>query len=281
MNKWYPFLVVLALFACDVKQEPTIAKDLAAKVYEYTLTNDELKSKIATTDSKVDSIRISKQYIQEWAKKKLLYRNAIINLDKTDELDRMVDEYKEELYVSYYKNALVNKKLDTLVFQKEIDSFYVHNKANFKLGETLIKFKYIHLAPEQRKRKTVRKLFLSGKPEDQQKLLEAYKTVDDYSLNDSVWVSLKDVYVQKPEFPTLTQYQLSKEKILVETKLADRSYYLIYIQKVLNIGDVAPLPYVEKTIKSILLHKNKMKFFNQMEQILIDDAVKQKKYEVY
>lgn len=278
MKQLLALIGIVLLISCN--QNTTRAANVVAKVYDYTLTKEELKNNIPKTNSIVDSLNVTQEYIQQWAKQKLLFRNAKINLDNIQELDELVNKYKEDLYVTYYKNALVNKKLDTLVFQKEIDSFYVKNQQSFKLNETLIKFKYIHVDPKNRKRYNIKKLFLSDEPDDKQEIISDFKGYDDYFLKDSVWVSLKQVYAQKPEFPLLSDWELKSTNKLIEKTEADKSVYYIYIREILNSGDIAPLEYVKPTIKNILLQKNKLKFFNQMEQILIDDAVKQNKYEV-
>lgn len=273
------FLVVILLVcSCQKNKEPAL--NVVAKVYDYHLTKSELSLYVPKTNSIVDSLKVTQEYINEWAKHKLLYRNAKINLENTKELDDLVSKYKEELYVTYYKNALINKKLDTLVVQKEIDSFYIKNQNNFKLNETLLKFKYIHLNPKNKNKYKIRTMFLSDETKDKIKILKTYNGFNDYHFKDSIWVSLKDIYVKKPEFPVLTDRETKTTKRLIEKREADKSIYYIYIQEILNAGDIAPLEYVEPTIKNILLQKNKLKFFNQMEQILIDDAVKQNKYEV-
>lgn len=278
MKQLLTLIGMVLLVSCH--QNTPNATNVVAKVYDYVLTKEELKNNIPKTNSIVDSLKVTQEYIQQWAKHKLLYRNAKINLDNTQELDELVNKYKEDLYVTYYKNALVNKKLDTLVFQKEIDSFYVKNQQSFKLNETLIKFKYIHVDPRNRKRYKIKKLFISDELDDKLEIISEFKGYDDYYLKDSVWVSLRQVYTQKPEFPLLSDWDLKSTNKLIEKTEADKSVYYIYIHEILNTGDIAPLAYVEPTIKNILLQKNKLKFFNQMEQILIDDAVKQKKYEV-
>ncbi|NJB82863.1 hypothetical protein [Wenyingzhuangia aestuarii] len=276
-------LAVIALFLTitSCNQTKSTPSNVVAKVYDYVLTKEELKANIPKTTTIVDSLKVTQEYIQRWSRQKLLYRNALINLDDTKDLDALVKKYKEELYVSYYKNALVNKKLDTLVFENEIDSFYVKNHTNFKLNEDLVQFKYIHVDQNNRKRYNIRKLFESDDIDDKQEILTDYEGYDDFYFNDSTWVSLRDVYVQKPDFPMLSTLDLARTNRLIEKQGVDRSLYYIYIKETLSKGDIAPLAYVRPTIKNILLHKNKIKFFDQMEQILIDDAVKQKKYEVY
>lgn len=272
-------LLCVLLVNCKPKEETP--KNVVAKVYDYVLTADEIRSQIPKTNSVVDSLELVKNYIKEWSNQKLLYRNALINLDNTDELDALVKKYKEELYVSYYKNGLVNKKLDTLIFEKEIQNYYTNHQSIFKLNEALILFRYIHLNGANSKLKEIKKLFLSDSLEDKQKIIANYTELQDYYLNDSAWVSLKNVYLKKTNFPVLSPSDLIRRNKLIQKKVEDKSVYLIYIKQRLDRGDIAPIEYVKPTIKNILLHKNKIKFFNQMEQILIEDAVKQKKYEVY
>ncbi len=279
MRYAYFILTTFIIIGCTRKE--TASKNIVAKVYEYVLTKEELKNNLPKTNSIVDSLKITQEYLQKWARQKLLYRNSLINLDNTKELDELVKKYKEELYVSYYKNALVNKKLDTLVFQQEIDSFYHKNKQSFKLNETLVKFKYIHVDRRNRKRTQIKKLFESDSFKDKQEILKNHSGFKDYYFNDSIWVSLKDVYTTKLEFPVLGNVDFLKINKVIEKQGVDRSIYYIICKEVLQKNDLAPIEYVKPTIKNILLHKNKIKFFDQMEQILINDAVKQKKYEVY
>ena len=279
MNRLCFILLITCIVACHSRKNKS--EDVVAKVYDFVLTQKELKAHLLKTNSVVDSLKATEDYIQKWSKQKLLYRNALINLKNTEDLDKMVSDYKEDLYVSYYKNALVDKKLDTLVFRKEIETFYKENKENFKLNETLVKLKYIHVNRKSEKRAQIKALFESNSNEDKQELLSHYQGYQDYYFNDSTWVSLNNIYSQKSNFPKLSVYDLQKNNKLIEKKTPEKSTYYLYIKEIVNKGDIAPLEYIEPTIKNILLHKNKLKFFNQMEQILIDDAVKQKEYEVY
>lgn len=271
--------IVFIMSACHRKE--STPKNVVAKVYEYVLTKDDLKKSLPQFTSIVDSLKVTEEYIEKWTKQKLLYRNALVNIDNTKDLDRLVKKYKEELYVSYYKNALINKKMDTLVFEREIDSFYKNNKSYFKLNETLVKFRYIHVDKGSKEKRRIKKLFKSEASEDKQKIMSKYSEYQDYYFNDSTWVSLKDVYNRKLDFPILSVVDLSQLNKLVTKQGVDRSVYYMFFKEALKKGNIAPLEYVKPTIKNILLHKNKMRFFDEMEQILIKDAVKQKKYEVY
>ncbi len=280
MKCFYIVLGTVFIISC-AKKEKVQPENIVATVYEYVLTKDEFKKNLPKTTSIVDSLKKTQEFIQAWSRKKLLYKNALINLENTDELDQLVQRYREELYVSYYKNALVNKKLDTLVLEKEIDSFYQQNKQSFHLNEALVKFKYIHVDRRNKERSKIKELFETENQEDRQQILAEHSGYQDYYFNDSVWVSLKGIYNKKPDFPVLSNADLIKTNKVITKQGVDRSTYYIVLKEVLQKKELAPLLYVKPTIKNILVHKNKIKFFDQMEQILIDDAVKQNKYEVY
>lgn len=271
-------VIVSAFLLTGCFNKKTTEDHVVAKVYDYVLTREELQENLLETSTVVDSLKLTRDYIKNWSRQKLLYKNSLINIENTEELDVLVKEYREELYVSYYKNALIKKKLDTLVLDKEIDSFYIQNKASFKLKEDLIQFRYIHLDKKNRKRTAIRKIF---KSDDYKDILNNYEGYSDFYFNDSLWVSLKNIYLQKPTFPVLSSSELLETKKIIEKRGVDRSLYYIKIKKTLKKGSFAPVEYVRPTIKNILLHKNKIKFFDQMEQVLIDKAVKQKKYEIY
>lgn len=279
MRNLYFFTLILVAIGCVRKK--TTPNNVIAKVYGYELTKEELKENLPKTTSVVDSLKVTEDYIKKWAQQKVLFRNALINLDNTEMLDKLVNKYKEELYTSYYKNALVNKKLDTIVTEVEIEDFYIKNQESFKLNEVLLKFRYIHLDRRNKKINVIKKMFDSDSVLDKQKILMDYSGYQDYYFNDSVWASLKEVYATKLDFPELTERDLSVKNKVITKISTDKSPYFIMIHDVLSRNEIAPLEYVKPTVKDILLHKNKIKFFDQMEQILIDDAVKQKKYEVY
>lgn len=280
MKKVYIFVLCICCVSC-VQQGTKRSKNVVAKVYNFQLTKEDIKGNLPKTNSVVDSLKVAEDYIKNWAKQKVLYRNALINLDNTDQLDKLVAAYKQELYVAHYKNALVNKKLDTLVSESDIEAFYENHKNNFLLNEVVLKFKYLHVDRRNRKRNVIKKLFQTTSLEDKHQILSKYSGYQDFYFNDSTWVSLKSIYTKKINFPELTPRDLSiKNKVI--TKLgSDKSLYFIQIKQVLTKNAIAPLEYVKPNVENILLHKNKIKFFDQMEQILIDDAVKQNKYEVY
>ena len=95
--------------------------------------------------SEEDSIRKFMNFVESWAKEKVLYDLSLVNLSqsKKNEIDELVNNYKVDLYINSYKDLIVNTRIDSIVSISQVDSFYEQNNTNFKLNENLVKYRYI------------------------------------------------------------------------------------------------------------------------------------------
>ena len=50
---------------------------------------------------------------------------------------------------------------------------------------------------------------------------------------------------------------------------------------VLQVNDIAPLSFIEPTIKQVLLNRRKLAYMRKLEAEIIDEAIKEKEFEVY
>ena len=57
--------------------------------------------------------------------------------------------------------------------------------------------------------------------------------------------------------------------------------YLLQVIQRLRQDQIAPLPYIENTIKNIVFNKKKIDFMKEFDNDLLKDATKTKKFETY
>ncbi|MGB5378773.1 MAG: peptidyl-prolyl cis-trans isomerase, partial [Muriicola sp.] len=57
--------------------------------------------------------------------------------------------------------------------------------------------------------------------------------------------------------------------------------YLGKIADVRSINEIAPLTYIKPTIRQVLLNRRKLEFMRRLETEILDEAVKQKEFEIY
>ena len=105
------------------------SNDLIARAGENFLYQNQLPS----FSSEQDSILRYLNYIETWAKEKILYDLSLTNLSqsKKNDLDLLVEKYKVDLYINSYKDLIVNSRIDSIVTDQEIESFYNMNIDNF------------------------------------------------------------------------------------------------------------------------------------------------------
>ncbi|MDC1277050.1 peptidyl-prolyl cis-trans isomerase, partial [Algibacter sp.] len=118
-----------------------------ARVNENYLYGDDIIGLVSEGTSKQDSILLIQNFINRWATQQLFVDGAKLNLseEKQAAFDKLVVQYKNDLYSKAYIEALVKRSIDTAVSIDEAEAYYANNKEVFKLNEELIKFRYIHL----------------------------------------------------------------------------------------------------------------------------------------
>ena len=139
---FYIVLFTLITYSCINHQDD---KTPIAKVYDKVLFLDDVKEIMPGQLSKEDSVLFVNSYINKWAKEQLLLQKAKINLQEENEnINALVNQYRQDLLINKYKEAVVEQELDTLVTEVNIENFYTTNKDIFRLNEELVKFRYIY-----------------------------------------------------------------------------------------------------------------------------------------
>jgi len=166
------------------------------------------------------------------------------------------------------------------VSQNFLADYYKENKENFKTNGTLVRLRYIHLPKDNPKYATIKQKFFDFRKSDK-KFWDTYSLqLKDFALNDSVWVSMEQVYLKLPFItPDNRDSYVSGGKSIQEEDSSD--VYLVKIRSVLDKNQVSPYEYVKPTLKEVILNKRKLELIKKFEKDITDDAIKDKKYEIY
>lgn len=280
-NNLLLFLMMYLLISCDyfeVQEKDNTSSEIVAIVNTEKLFKENLINILPNNISKQDSLVLVKGYIQDWAIKQLLLKKAESNssLEKFEEINALVRDYKQSLLINNYKEMLIKQQLDTIINDEEVAEFYAENRDNFRLNEELLKIKYLHFDKNVISKKEFTELFKSNEIDDLEDLEKQQLSFKYYQFNDSVWTQLDKVLLKLP---------FSKEILLNKTKFLEKQdsigLYLVAIKDVLERNDIAPLSYIKPTIKQMILHKRKIQLIRDIEKILIKDAIKNNNFKVY
>jgi len=253
-----------------------------ARVGENYLYKEDITPLLRKGLSEEDSISFVTNYINNWASKQLLLSKAKMNLPeaKLTEFDELVNDYRNDLYTRAYKEALVQQVNDTIVTKSQMRSFYEQEKNNFRLKEPLVQVRFIELPKQFLNKKTVIQKLKSFKRKDVAYLDSIGVQFKKLNFNDSIWVPVSRMIDEIPPLTFENQGKYLKKSQFFELEDA-LGVYLAKVTGVLRLNDVAPLSYIEPTIKQVLLNRRKLDYIRKLETEVIDEAIKDKEFEVY
>lgn len=278
--KSYLFMIVF-LVACSKSSQKNNSEAIA-RVNDNYLYRSDLENLVPPGSSKKDSVAIVKDFITRWAMQQLLMNKAEKNISKSkqQELDELISQYKNDLYTKSYLEELVMTKIDTVISNEEIEKYYNEHKNNFKTTEPLVKLRYINLIKGNVKFATINSKFLNFSKKDKLDLQKLAIQFKNYAFNDSIWVDINQVYEKLPFIN-----QENKDKFVsagIAYQYTDSNLvWMVKVKDVVEKNNVAPLQYIQPTIKQIILNNRKTDLINKIQTEITNDAIKDNDFEIF
>lgn len=273
------FVVLLLLVACD-KKEVQEERAVLAEVGGSYLYKDEIDYLVISKNHIKDSASFTDEYIKLWAMDELFYKKAAENVPSSDEIERMVANYRKSLILNIYQDALIDQQLKPSLSDSLIISFYENNPTLFKADETLIKGIVMKLAPKSPAVAKVRRWCASITPENIENL-EAYCEENsaefDYFAED--WREAAHVAQGLPVTGKQLSTRLSQDRT-IEFKENGWTYF-VTADSLIHKGDVLPISLVKDEIVGLLINSKRAEFIKQKKQELYDEAVDEGRIKIH
>lgn len=271
----------LALYSCGFNSK-TPESEVVARVGNEFLYLEDVLDLVPDGASSEDSLSIVKSYIERWATRQLIIDAAIRNLssEKQKEYDKLIQQYKLDLYTKGYLEEMVKQSLDTIVSSQELKQYYEQNKENFRLSGALVRLRYIQLPEDHPKFDVIKNRFNEPKKNDKT-FWDTYQLqFKSSALNDSVWVELNQIYRKLPFInpENRDQYIVSGKSSQYKDST---DVYLVRVLKVTDRNEIAPFEFIKPTLEEIILNQRKLELIKKFEQEIKNDALKNKSYEVF
>ena len=281
-NKFYILLFLLTVTSCTFFFKETDDRIKIARVNDSYLFYDDIKGLVSEETSKEDSILLVQNYINRWATQQLFMDGAMLNLSELQQesFNKLVTQYKNDLYTKAYVEALVKRNIDTTVTDIEAKAYYEENREAFRLNEELLQFRYIHIDENMIDFNNIEKQFKRFNEVDKRNLDSISIQFKSYSLNDSIWIKAAQVIDKIPVITAENKNQLLKKSNFIQLK-DSLGVYLMQINDVLMRTEIAPLEYVKPTIDQIVINKRKLELIKDLEKDITKDAIKNNQFEIY
>ena len=280
-SSYFLIILILTVFSCDWTIKST-HQDAIARVNSTFLTKDKIDAGLFDGLSVQDSLIQIQNIINDWATQQLLQDGALVNLEaqKQKEFETLVKDYKRDLLTSAYLEAMTKQNLDTIISNQELELAYKQNKDLFYLKEDLIKLRYINHSLSMSNSNDIKRRFKRYNAEDRAILDTISLQFNSFFLNDSVWINSNQVISKIGPLQKGFNKVLLKKQNFIQLK-DSLGLYLMHVKDVLEVGQQAPLAYVTPTLKQIIINKRKLKLVNQLKSEIVNDALRNKKFEIY
>ncbi|WP_435625103.1 peptidyl-prolyl cis-trans isomerase [Flagellimonas sp.] len=276
-------LLVLALLSsCDGLFKKDEEKEPLARVGDVFLYKEDVAALLDDSISEQDSAIFVTDYINNWASKQLLLSKSKINLpeEKLSEFDRLVDDYKSDLYTRAYVEALVFNAQDTSISRNQLMSYYEKEKENFKLSEKLVQLRFVEIPTQFLDREGVKQRMADWSASDKEYLDSIAVQFNKIHFNDSVWVSASRVMEEIPPITSFNEEEYLKKSQFFELQ-DSLEVYLGKVTDVLEVNDIAPYEYILPEIRQLIINRRRLDYVKKLKTEIIDEAIQKKEFEVY
>ena len=275
-KKYWKHICLLALpallFACR-EEVSYVERTSIASVGNIHLYKDEVDIIYAQQGRGADSTAFMQNYIERWAIDVLFYEKAKENVALTDEIDKMVENYRTSLIQNLYQDRLITQQLIPSISDTQVQMFYEKERDLFELTEPYVKGFYVQLPAKASKVRDVRKWCLRKGQDDLEELEKLCSENDyDYRFFMEEWIPFGDLAHKLPLTDQQLMDRLSK-KSTIEFKEGQYTYF-VCADSILKRNDIKPIEMVSNEIKELLLNSQKANFIKKVKRSLYEDALK-------
>jgi len=252
-----------------------------ARVHDKYLYESDLEQLFPSDISKEDSIILTKNYINDWIKKQLMVQKAEENLtDESKDIEKQIEDYRSSLLIFKYRQELIKQKIDTIITQQEIESYYNEYSGNFILNHNIVKALYLKISKESPEINKVRMWYKSEDAEDLSKLEGyCYQYATKFDNFKDQWISFNSLLSELPlSIDDEDRYLRYNQFIETEDSLF---YYFVKINDYALKSTIQPIEYAKPKIKTIILNKRKFSFIEELENNIYNNALNRNEFIIY
>jgi hypothetical protein len=273
-------ILLAGMVSCNYFQGKS-EEEAVARVFDSYLYRSDLDDAIPDGTSAQDSQAIARSFIDSWIRNKLMLTRAEEALtEEQEDVEKKIEEYRSSLLIYSYRQKLLQQKMDTVVTENEILNYYNENSNNFILKGDIVKAIFTKVALSAPNIGDVRAWTRTPSAENLDKL-EKYSVnyAEKFDVFNNSWVYFSTLMEQVPMTIRQPSSYLRYNRNL---ETSDSLYhYFVHLSDYKIEGDISPIELVEDDIRSILLNKRKIKFYNELEQQVYSEGANRNQFEIY
>lgn len=272
-------LVIFSALACfllsscavfEKKQQAGAAVELNGH-YLYRSTLDSLTLGLPAEDS----IRVTQQFIRQWAQDILLYDKATARTNA--DIESMTEEYRRTLYAQAYEERLVERRMSKTILDSTILSIYTQMPDRFKLSESIMRGILVVVPNDAADVAKLRQWLTAHSLDKIEKY--AYQNASGYELFEDKWMTTTQMIGHMPIERTELEQKLKSGNHIEVTDSA--KIYLLQVTEKHMRGENMPVDYARPEIEKIILNARQVEFLRKEREKLYNEAIQEQKIHFY
>lgn len=286
----YLYLCVAACVACNgasVKGNSSAGAAVDANtlvvVDGVALTRGDLIRDIPKGWTGEDSLTFAKMYVDNWVLKQLKMSRANDVLPTYEEsIERLVEDYRQSLIMRQLDQYYIDNDIDHDVTDLQVAAYYKNNKAQFKLGNNVVKGVIVKVTKDFKNKTTLTKALTEARASGD--IVELMALSEKLSLDitdlSSKWNTYADFLGYLPTVRTRNYDHLLSNTKVQNMPSDDALFYFIFTD-VARKGSTSPLELVEEDIKRKLYAERRSEIVAKYEDELRREALSGKRISFY
>lgn len=273
-------ILILILTGCKGKGN-TQQRVAVAEVGKSVLWLDEIPVQLLSNGA--DSVAAVRNYVSNWAKRKLLLMKAEENLteEMKTEVSKQLEETRANLLIYQYQRQMMLQKMDTLISETELENYYATNEKSFTLASNIVKALFIKVPAETPGIDKIRQLARSNSQADLQQLESlCFQFAEKFDDFNEQWVTMDRIAAGIPE-EIRDQESFLKRNTFYEWNDSTASVCFLSIRDYRLRSSLAPFDFVREDIKRIIWNTRRLELLQSVENGIYNDALKEEKFKVY
>jgi hypothetical protein len=253
-----------------------IDDDVIAKVDGVELRIADVMRDMPTGIKGADSVTFMRMYTENWVLNRLKMKRAEEILTSSEDIERLVEGYRQSLMMRQLDQYYIDKTLDTEITDKQIAAYYRANSAAFKLDHNVVQGVVVKVPKTFRNTTTLTTAMRNSAKKGEWQELEALAMK--HSLNivnmTAQWVSYSDFLSNLPTERSRTYNDLITKTTVQQMTSDDALFYFIITDRALK-GEIAPMASVESDIRRRLYAERRAEVVAEYEAELKHQSVEE------
>ena len=201
--------------------------------------------------------------------------------DAEQDIDSLVEEYRQALLIRKFDQHLIEERIDTLVTADQIAAYHREHASDFKVNQTLVKGRIVRFDANNRQAPKLRKLMTQPGSSRQQEFADICSK-NNFVLNDfsSSWVTFSEFLGYLPTLRNQSYDALLSSRAVQEMSDGHSRYYF-EISDVLRPGDPEPLERSEAIVRRILYNQRQNEIIRAYDEEVYRKAVEEGRVKIH